>query len=133
VLDINWLTPTKIRQLSILGEKGLFLVNYLTQELWFYENRSAADKWEGLASAGVSEGSVIKYELERVEPLRAELEAFVDAVLHGYNGLVNGEEGLRAVYLAEQLLRASNEHRVVNLPPYTPIPALHKEYDGSER
>ena len=133
VLDINWLTPTKIRQLSILGEKGLFLVNYLTQELWFYENRSAADKWEGLATASVSEGSVIKYELERVEPLRAELEAFVDAVLHGYNGLVNGEEGLRAVYLAEQLLRASSEHRVVNLPPYTPIPALHKEYDGSER
>ncbi len=133
VLDINWLTPTKIRQLSILGEKGLFLVNYLTQELWFYENRSAADKWEGLATAGVSEGSVIKYELERVEPLRAELEAFVDAVLHGYNGLVNGEEGLRAVYLAEQLLRASSEHRVVNLPPYTPIPALHKEYDGTER
>lgn len=125
VLDINWLTPTKIRQISILGERGMFLINYLTQELWFYENRSAHDRWEGLATVGVSEGSVIKYEIERVEPLRAELEAFIDAAQHGYNGLVNGEEGLRAVYLAEQLLRASRERRVIALPPYTPVPALH--------
>ncbi|NOX63542.1 MAG: Gfo/Idh/MocA family oxidoreductase [Chloroflexi bacterium] len=126
VLDINWLTPTKIRQLSILGEQGMFLVNYLTQELWFYENRSARDRWEGLATVGVSEGSVIKYELERVEPLRAELETFVNAIIRGRDGLVNGEEGLRAVYLAEQLLRASRERRVVTLPPYTPIPTLRK-------
>lgn len=127
MLDINWLTPTKIRQLSVLGERGMFLVNYLTQELWFYENRSAVDQWESLATSGVSEGSVIKYELERVEPLRAELEAFVDAAIHGYNGLVNGEEGLRAVYLAEQILRASRERRLIKLPPYTPVPTLHKE------
>lgn len=124
VIDINWLTPTKIRQLSILGERGMFLLNYLTQELWFYENRSARDRWEGLATVGVSEGSVIKYELERVEPLRAELDAFLDAVQHGYNGLVNGEEGLRAVYLAEQMLRASRERQVIALPPYTPVPVL---------
>ncbi len=124
MLDVNWLTPTKIRQLSILGERGMFLVNYLTQELLFYENRSARDLWENLATVGVSEGEVTKYELERVEPLRAELEVFAEAVLHGHNGLVNGEEGLRAVYLAEQLLRASSEQRVVKLPPYVPIPTL---------
>ncbi|MCW5860097.1 MAG: hypothetical protein KIS63_17500, partial [Caldilineales bacterium] len=64
-----------------------------------------------------------KYELERVEPLRAELEAFVAAAQHGYNGLVNGEEGLRAVFLAEQILLASRERRLITLPPYTPIPA----------
>lgn len=125
MLDVNWLTPTKIRQLSILGERGMFLVNYLTQELWFYENRSARDLWDNLATVGVSEGEVTKYELERVEPLRAELEVFAESVIHGHNGLVNGEEGLRAVYLAEQLLRASSEQRVVKLPPYVPIPTLN--------
>jgi len=123
MLDVNWLTPTKVRQLSILGELGMFLVNYLTQELWFYENRSVRDRWEGLATVGVREGEVTKYEMERVEPLRAELEVFAETVLHGHNGLVNGEEGLRAVYLAEQLLRASREQSVIKLPPYVPIPA----------
>jgi len=125
MFDINWLTPTKIRQLTVLGERGMFQVNYLTQELWFYENRSAQDHWLGLVTVGVTEGNVIKYELARVEPLRAELETFVDAINHGYNGLVNGEEGLRAVFLAEQILRASYEHQVITLPPYTPVPARY--------
>ncbi len=133
MLDVNWLTPTKIRQLSILGERGMFLVNYLTQDLWFYENRSARNRWEGLATVGVSEGEVTKYELERVEPLRAELEAFTEAVIHGHNGLVNGEEGLRAVYLAEQLLRASRERSVVKLPPYVPLPSLARKTSPSNR
>ncbi len=130
MMDINWLTPTKIRELSVLGERGMFLVNYLTQELWFYENRSAQDHWLGLVTVGVTEGAVTKYEIPRVEPLRAELETFVEAIRQGYNGLVNGEEGLRAVFLAEQVLRASRERQIVSLPPYTPVPARYDNHGG---
>ena len=36
VLDINWLTPTKIRELQVTGEKGMFLASYLTQGSYFY-------------------------------------------------------------------------------------------------
>ena len=42
VLDVNWLTPTKIRELSVLGERGMFVVDYLARELTFYENDAAA-------------------------------------------------------------------------------------------
>ncbi len=38
VLDVNWLTPTKIRELSVLGERGMFVVDYLARELTFFEN-----------------------------------------------------------------------------------------------
>ena len=37
VLDVNWLTPTKIRELSILGERGMFVVDYLSRELTFFD------------------------------------------------------------------------------------------------
>jgi hypothetical protein len=30
VLDINWLTPSKIRELTVTGEHGMFLVDHLT-------------------------------------------------------------------------------------------------------
>ena len=43
-LDINWLTPTKIRELSVIGERGMFVANYLTQDLTFYENDLCRDK-----------------------------------------------------------------------------------------
>ncbi|MDB5059486.1 MAG: oxidoreductase domain protein, partial [Chloroflexi bacterium] len=37
-LDINWLTPTKVRTLTLTGERGMFLVDYLMQDLTFYSN-----------------------------------------------------------------------------------------------
>src|SRR5690606_30969034 len=38
VLDVNWMTPTKIRRLTITGARGMFVCNLLSQELFFYEN-----------------------------------------------------------------------------------------------
>src|SRR5579871_1958291 len=32
-LDINWLTPTKVRKLYLTGERGMFVVDYLLQDL----------------------------------------------------------------------------------------------------
>ncbi|MBA3300417.1 MAG: Gfo/Idh/MocA family oxidoreductase, partial [Thermoleophilaceae bacterium] len=35
LLEVNWLTPTKVRQLTVTGEDGMFVVDYLTQDLSF--------------------------------------------------------------------------------------------------
>ncbi len=117
VLDINWLTPKKFRELTIIGEGGMFAVNYLTQELQFFENSSASNgQWEGLtALMGVSEGRVVKYEVKRKEPLRAELESFIGAVLEDRAPLVDGAEGLRAVLLAEKIVESGQTHCIIRL------------------
>ena len=51
VLDVNWLTPTKIRELTVTGEKGMFQVNYLTQEVYFYENDYSTTTWDTILFA----------------------------------------------------------------------------------
>jgi UDP-N-acetylglucosamine 3-dehydrogenase len=115
VLDINWLTPTKIRELSMLGERGMFHVNYLTQELYFYEN-NYANGWEGMvALMGVSEGRITKYEIRKREPLVEELENFVAAAGNGHKSLISGEEGMRAVYLAEKMVCSGESHAILNV------------------
>jgi predicted dehydrogenase len=115
VLDINWLTPTKIRELSMLGERGMFHVNYLTQELYFYEN-NYANGWEGMvALMGVSEGRITKYEIRKREPLVEELEDFVAAVQNGHDSLISGEQGMRAVYLAEKMVFSGLNHAILNV------------------
>jgi predicted dehydrogenase len=115
VLDINWLTPTKIRELTMLGERGMFHVNYLTQELYFYEN-NYANGWEGMvALMGVSEGRITKYEIRRREPLVEELEDFVAATQNGHDSLISGEEGMRAVFLAEKMVSSGQEHAILNV------------------
>lgn len=117
VLDINWLTPTKIRELAIVGERGMFLVNYLSQDLYFYENNLASGNWERLvAIGGVREGQVVKYQVKRVEPLKAELQSFVEAVENNTPPVISGAEGLRAVFLAHKLIESGREHRLIELP-----------------
>ncbi len=116
VLDIHWLTPTKIRELSVIGERGMFRVNYLTQELYLHENSFFSDNWESaVALMGVSEGRTIKYEIKRKEPLKAELESFVEAIREDKPPAIGGEEALRAVFLAEKLVESGLRHEVVHL------------------
>jgi predicted dehydrogenase len=115
VLDINWLTPVKVRELSMLGERGMFHVNYLTQELYFYENNYAKG-WEGLvALMGVSEGRITKYEVRKREPLVEELGDFVAAVANGRAPLISAREGLRAVYLAEKIVLSGQTRAIVTI------------------
>lgn len=34
VLDVNWMTPTKIRRLTVTGARGMFDCNLISQELF---------------------------------------------------------------------------------------------------
>jgi len=115
ILDVNWLTPTKIRELSLIGEKGMYLVNYLTQDLYFYENDFANGHWEGLSVMGVSEGRLIRYNIKRKEPLLAELESFADAVVYDKPPQIGGDEALRAVMLAQKLIESGRSHQVLKV------------------
>jgi UDP-N-acetylglucosamine 3-dehydrogenase len=114
VLQVNWLTPTKIRELSVLGERGLFLVNYLTQELTHFKNAEVEGGGTSLDHLRtVSEGSVIRFPVAQSEPLRLELESFLRAVRQGTPVEVDGEAGLRALHLALVLITSASESRAI--------------------
>ena len=108
LLDINWLTPTKIRELSVAGERGMFVVDYLSQDLTLYENSDADPGFDQIAMvSGVSEGNMIRYAISRVEPLRSELEAFAAAARGERDVIVTLHDGLAAVTLAQLALRSA--------------------------
>ena len=110
-LDVNWLTPTKIREVSLTGERGMFSVNYLTQELSFFENKVTEDGMlEPLAS--VTEGKMIRFKIEAREPLRAELEDVVTAVESGRLPLVGPGDAYRALQIAEAIVAAGHQSDV---------------------
>ncbi len=117
VLEINWLTPVKIREVTVLGELGMFRADDLTQDLYFHENAEAEGvDWSHLSLLkGVSEGKMIRYPIQRQEPLKAELAAFADAVLNDTEVPVTGEDGLAALRLALAVVESGQRHRIVNL------------------
>ncbi|HQE92305.1 MAG TPA: Gfo/Idh/MocA family oxidoreductase [Anaerolineae bacterium] len=117
VLDINWLTPQKVREVLVLGEQGMFRADDLTQDLFFYENAEANSlTWNHLSILkGVSEGRMVRYPIQRYEPLRAELEAFVTAVLNDTPLPVSGADGLAALRLALAIVESGRTHQVLEV------------------
>ena len=106
-LTINWLTPTKIRELYVTGERGMYRVDYLTQDLYFFENAAApVGDWPFLNLRGVNEGRMIRQVVAKKEPLRAELESFIAAVKGEKPVAVSGEDGLKSLGLAQAIVQS---------------------------
>ena len=116
-LELNWLTPKKIRETLVLGEKGLFYVDDLLQDLFFYENAQASGElWSPLNTLrGVSEGPLTRFELQKQEPLKAELKAFLHAIESGGPVPVSGEDGLEALRLSLVLVESGRKHQVIEV------------------
>ena len=111
VLDVNWLTPTKVRELSITGEKGMYLVNYLTQDVYFYENDYTTTTWDALRSlTGVSEGTMTRLKIQKAEPLRLEYEDVMTAIQKDALPTVTGEDGLAVLKVVSQLAEAKQQN-----------------------
>ena len=111
VLDVNWLTPTKVRQLSILGEKGLLQADYLSQQVSLYPKGRDGQLLD-VAPQPVR--------VEIAEPLRLELEAFVDAVRRGVAPPVTAADGLAALETASLLVESARTGRSVAAPARWP-------------
>ena len=103
---VNWLSPFKERNITVIGDKGALVADTLTADLTFYENAKFQSTWDGVSTfRGVSEGDVIRFALNKVEPLLAEHLAFRDAVRNDTdNGIVTLSDGLAAVYVADQII-----------------------------
>jgi predicted dehydrogenase len=117
VLQVNWLTPTKIRELTVLGERGMFVCNYLTQELTHYTNAELPpEAASGRHARAVVEGEVVSFPIAQAEPLKLELQSYLEAVRGEHEVVVDGEAGLRALHLALALVSSASDSRVISRP-----------------
>ena len=112
----NWVTPTKIRELRIVGEYGMFRINFITQDLFFYENAYFVGRptYEEVLR-GVTEGRMIKYNISKKEPLRNEIMHFINAVKQKKEPLVSGEVGLENLRIVMKFIESVKNNKVVRL------------------
>jgi len=97
-IESNWLTPYKTRALTVTGSDAIMRLDYITQELWIEaakENVQPKYPWQ--------------------EPLKLELQHFVDCVLKKEKPVVTGTDGLKALRIAEAALRSSVKNRAIEL------------------
>lgn len=105
---VNWLSPMKERITVVTGERGAFIADTISADLTWYENGTIQTEWESVASfRGVIEGNVTRFAIAKKEPLKAEHEAFRDAVLGKSYNIVTLEEGLATLRVAEAVLESA--------------------------
>lgn len=113
VVEVSWLHPTKIRNLSIMGENGMYTANYLSQELFFYRQNDNFLKRGVILSPNQNWADVIKITFEAKEPLQIELEAFIEALRTKSKMPVTAQEGLAALRLTEKFSQSGLKHSVI--------------------
>ena len=99
ILETNWLTPYKKRQLNITGDDGIISVDYGNQSVTVYKEN---DKVE-------------KVKVENKEPLKEELRSFVNAVQTNTEPEVSGEDGYEALKIVEAAMRSSKDKNLIYL------------------
>ena len=108
-INVNWLSPVKVRTTLIGGEKRMLVWNDLEadEKVKVYDKGVNITSREGVYELLVSyrSGDMWAPQLEQVEALRHELSYFVDCISNGHEPFNNGCAGLRVV----QMLEAASE------------------------
>ncbi|MDR1799156.1 MAG: Gfo/Idh/MocA family oxidoreductase [Bifidobacteriaceae bacterium] len=113
---VNWLSPNKDRSTVVTGARGALVADTMGVTLTFYANGSVSSEWEHLRQfRGVTEGDITRYALKTWEPLKAEGEAFRDAVLGVRDDVVTLEAGVKTLVAAEAALESAASGVSVNL------------------
>jgi len=113
-LNVNWLSPVKVRTTLIGGEKKMLVWNDLEadEKIKVYDKGVQRNNGQGLYDLLVSyrSGDMWAPRVEQSEALKVELDYFLECVAKGRTPLNDGAAGLRVVKMleaADQSLKAS--------------------------
>lgn len=96
ILEVNWLTPYKRREIEITGTDGIISVDYIEQSIEVF----------GKFAQDIN----IKHE----EPLKEELKSFLEAVDEGKDPVITGEDGLNALKMVIAASKSSRAHKPIS-------------------
>src|SRR5438094_2985195 len=110
-LEVNWLTPMKVRQLALTCLKNFVEVDYTEQSVTVSSSTLGPLDPFNLYQIPL-EHHTQKIHVRKEDPLRRELEDFLDAVTHKRRPLVTGEHAAETLRVA---IAATDSHRTGKL------------------
>ncbi len=104
-INVNWLSPVKIRTTLIGGQKKMVVWNDLVadEKVRVYDKGVQITSGEGIRNLLVSyrSGDMWAPQIEQLEALHVELDYFADCVLNDKVSFNDGQAGLRIVRMLE--------------------------------
>ena len=97
-IESNWLTPYKTRTIITTGTEAIMRLDYNTQDLSIEEKTQT-----------------LQPRLQFQEPLKAELQHFVDCIVNKKKPVVTGEDGVKALEIATAAIESSVKNKAIHL------------------
>ncbi|MEM5812374.1 MAG: Gfo/Idh/MocA family oxidoreductase [Candidatus Aenigmatarchaeota archaeon] len=105
-IQVNWITPVKIRSLAVTGTKGYAELNYVTQNLIFYKSKYERNFETFDDIVKFAEPEIVKVNVKKSEPLKEELNDFISSIKNNREPLVTGDDGLKALEIALEIVKS---------------------------
>jgi len=104
-LHVSWLSPRKVRDITVVGEKGMLTFDdmNLSEPLRLYDKQVTETRTPGFIDTfasfrtSIREGDIQIPKVTPNEPLKAECDHFLDCVATGARPLADGWSGAAAV------------------------------------
>lgn len=104
ILQVNWITPVKVRELTLTGIKAYAELNYMTQSLNIY------NKGHG------EEDDIVNIEainIRKQEPLKRELRNFVQYITIKKGDVVTAREGFQVLKVAQSAVASHKKKQSI--------------------
>ncbi len=98
IFETNWVTPYKIRYLSVTGDQAVVNIDFVSEELIVFKK-----------------DQVIKPLIPKLEPLRLEDEDFLKSIIEKRKPRVIIEDGIKALAICESIIKSAYQRRPVEV------------------
>ncbi len=98
LVEVNWLTPHKVRKLTALGVDGVAYLDYIDQTVELHDS-----------------GWVRKAKIEKKEPLKNELEYFIDCIKEDRKPSPCGDDGKHALNVSLAAIDSYKEAKLIEI------------------
>ena len=98
LVEVNWLTPHKVRKLTAVGIGGVAYLDYMDQTVELHDS-----------------GWIRKAKIEPREPLKNELEYFIDCINKGKQPEPCGEDGKHALKVSLAAINSYKEAKLIEI------------------
>lgn len=118
-INVNWLSPVKVRTTFVGGQKKMLMWNDLdpAEKIRVYDKGAELNTQQGVHQALVSyrTGDMFAPKIEENEALRVETRYFLDCIQNGTKPFNDGHAGLRVVRILEAAEQSLNQHKEIVL------------------
>jgi predicted dehydrogenase len=133
-VHVSWLDPVKVRQVTVVGSEGMLVFDDVdpSEKLRIFDKRFTppvcGDTYANFQSAYHDGKTYVPQPLSNEEPLKLEIEDFINAIATGELPRADGYSGLRVVEALEaatRCLRASKKFRPQLMPSLHEAPTIN--------